>query len=175
MKCDLCDAQATVFLTQIVDGQMQKVNLCESCSQEKGVTDPTSFPFTDLLVGLGSTKKVGSSARELSDAKNIRCPGCNFSLSDFKNVGRLGCSRCYETFASELDGLLKAMHKGTRHIGKVPNHLDEMFQLQGHIEELGLCLEKAIADENYEEAASLRDQIENAESHLTEVSKEART
>ena len=49
MNCDVCKSnQATVFLTQIVDGKMQKVNLCESCSKEKGVTDPTGFALADL-------------------------------------------------------------------------------------------------------------------------------
>ena len=42
MICDVCqDKHATVYLTQIVDGQMQKVNLCEDCAKDKGVTDPT--------------------------------------------------------------------------------------------------------------------------------------
>ena len=55
MVCDVCkNNQATVFLTQIVDGKMQKVNLCESCSKEKGVTDPTGFALADLLLGLGA-------------------------------------------------------------------------------------------------------------------------
>ncbi|MBU3666872.1 MAG: excinuclease ABC subunit B, partial [Chthoniobacterales bacterium] len=36
MQCDVCQSkEATVFLTQIVDGKMQKVNLCEACSKEK--------------------------------------------------------------------------------------------------------------------------------------------
>ena len=175
MKCDLCEEEATVFLTQIVDGQMQKVNLCESCSREKGVTDPTSFPFTDLLVGVGSTEKVGISASEISEARNLKCPGCGFSLSEFKNIGRLGCSQCYQTFAAELEGLLKAMHKGTRHIGKAPSHLDEIFRLQGRIEELGLSLDKAVAEENYEEAARLRDEIGKAEDNLAEAREETST
>ena len=174
MKCDLCDEQATVFLTQIIDGQLQKVNLCESCSQEKGVTDPTSFPFTELLSGLGSTEKVGVSAKEISDSKSLKCPGCDFSLSDFKNIGRLGCSECYQTFASELEGLLSAMHKGTRHIGKAPTRLSAAFQIEGHIEELNLSLDKAVTEENYEEAARLKKKIETAENKLSAAQKQTK-
>jgi len=53
MLCDVCKCNdATVFLTQILEGKMHKVNLCEACSKEKGVQDPTSFALADLLLGL---------------------------------------------------------------------------------------------------------------------------
>ena len=59
MNCDVCKQnQATVFLTQIVEGKMQKVNLCENCSKEKGVTDPTGFALADLLLGLGAAQEI---------------------------------------------------------------------------------------------------------------------
>ena len=51
MNCDVCQQQqATVFLTQIVDGQVRKVNLCEQCAGEKGVTDPAGFALADVLM-----------------------------------------------------------------------------------------------------------------------------
>src|SRR5207302_3395068 len=114
MNCDVCKQNpATVFLTQIVDGKMQKVNLCESCSKEKGVTDPTGFALADLLLGLGAAQAIegGNSVQ--------KCPTCGFSQQDFKKTGRLGCPACYDTFAEGLQSLLKGMHKGTAHHGKV--------------------------------------------------------
>ena len=36
MKCHHCDKQATVHLTQILNGQMHKMDLCESCLREGG-------------------------------------------------------------------------------------------------------------------------------------------
>ena len=51
MKCDFCDTKASVFLTQLVEGQTKKVSLCEKCAQERGVTDPTGFSLADLLLG----------------------------------------------------------------------------------------------------------------------------
>ena len=54
MICDVCKTNtATVYLTQIVDGNMKKINLCEACSKDKGVSDPTGFALADLLLGLG--------------------------------------------------------------------------------------------------------------------------
>jgi protein arginine kinase activator len=79
---------AAVFLTQIVDGKMQKVNLCEGCSKEKGVQDPTGFALADLLLGIGAAEK---SKRRVEHA----LPVCGFTQADFKKTGRLGCSSCY--------------------------------------------------------------------------------
>src|ERR1700712_4830922 len=120
MNCDVCKTnQASVFLTQIVDGKMQKVNLCEACSKEKGVDDPTGFSLADLLLGLGAAQEIEQS----SGGGEIKCPHCGFTQADFKKAGRLGCAECYKVFADGLEGLLKTMHKGTRHIGKVPEAL----------------------------------------------------
>jgi protein arginine kinase activator len=158
MVCDVCKTnQATVFLTQIVDGKMQKVNLCEACSKEKGVTDPTGFALADLLLGLGA-------AQEIEKSGNLqKCPACGFSQADFKKTGRLGCALCYDTFSEGLNSLLKAMHKGTAHVGKMPARLIESMQLETEMKNLQKELEKAIEEEDYESAAELRDQIKNLE------------
>jgi protein arginine kinase activator len=158
MTCDVCKQnQATVFLTQIVDGKMQKVNLCESCSKEKGVTDPTGFALADLLLGLGA-------AQEMERGGVVqKCPVCGFSQADFKKTGRLGCSSCYETFAEGLQSLLKGMHKGTSHRGKVPPRLLKTIEREQQIKTLHQDLRKAVAEENYESAAKIRDQIRSLE------------
>jgi len=154
MICDVCKQnQATVFLTQIVDGKMQKVNLCESCSKEKGVTDPTGFALADLLLGLGAAQEIEKGGGL------VKCPVCGFSQADFKKTGRLGCASCYETFSDALDSLIKGMHKGTEHKGKVPTRLARTMEREQQLKELQRELRKAVADENYESAAQLRDRI----------------
>jgi len=118
MFCDVCQTkEATVFLTQIVEGKMQKVNLCEGCSKEKGVNDPTGFALADLLLGLGAAQEIEK------NPVGSRCPVCGFSQADFKKTGRLGCSACYDAFSEGLSGMLKNMHRGTVHVGKVPRRL----------------------------------------------------
>ena len=49
LKCSICNKEATVHLTQIVNNKIHKVDLCESCAQKKGVTDPEGFSLADLL------------------------------------------------------------------------------------------------------------------------------
>lgn len=158
MKCDVCkEKSATVFLTQIVDGKMQKVNLCESCSKEKGVTDPTGFALADLLLGIGASEEMEKGSG------GARCPVCGFSQADFKKTGRFGCSNCYDVFAEGLESMLKNMHKGTQHKGKVPARLAKQKEREDELKRLQRDLRKAVAEEHYEVAAELRDKIREFE------------
>ena len=59
MLCDLCkNKEATVHLTQMVEGETKKIDLCESCAKEKGVDDPAGFSLADLLLGLGASQEM---------------------------------------------------------------------------------------------------------------------
>jgi protein arginine kinase activator len=162
MLCDVCKCNdATVFLTQIVEGKMQKVNLCDACSKEKGVQDPTGFALADLLLGIGAAEEIEKGGG------TQKCAVCGFTQADFKKTGRLGCSTCYLTFAEGLGSLLKAMHKGTEHVGKVPEHAQRAAELNDRVRSLNESLKKAVEEENYESAASLRDQLKQLESDRT--------
>jgi len=156
MLCNFCKKnEAKVHLTQIVDNKMQKVDLCETCSKEKGVSDPTGFSLADLLLGLGAAQEMekGPGGAEL------KCPHCGFTQADFKKAGRLGCSECYTAFAEGLEGLLKSMHKGPKHVGKVPQSLRQVHDFAERVKSLQKRLEKAISEEDFEQAASYRDEI----------------
>ncbi len=160
MLCDVCKVEtASVFLTQIVEGKMQKVNMCEACSKEKGVSDPTGFALADLLLGMGAAQPV-----ERSAAEGNRCPKCGFTHSEFTKTGRLGCSVCYSTFSEGLEGMLKGMHKGMRHTGKCPERLQRSLALENEVRTLTQELRSAVEGERYEEAAALRDKIKTLES-----------
>ena len=136
---------------------MQKVNLCDACSKEKGVQDPTGFALADLLLGIGAAEEIEKGA------PSQKCPVCGFTQADFKKTGRLGCSVCYVTFSEGLGSLLKAMHKGTEHVGKLPQRASREIELGDRMKALTSDLEKAVKEENYETAASLRDQIKRLE------------
>src|ERR1700739_957281 len=145
MICDVCKTHtATVYLTQIVDGNMKKINLCESCSKEKGVGDPTGFALADLLLGLGENQKV----EHVTQSEH--CPGCGLTQAAFIKTGRLGCSSCYATFSDALGSLIKAMHKGTQHTGKIPARLYGDLARTDWLNELRTHLEDAVYKEDYE-------------------------
>ena len=158
MQCTICkEKPATVHLTQIVGDKMQKLDLCEDCAKAKGINDPTSFSLADadVLFGLGASQEI----EQAGGGVEAKCPRCGFSQADFKKSGRLGCPECYQTFAEGLEGLLKTMHKGIRHAGKVPEALRANREQSDHLKLLQKKLAKAIEDENFEQAAQLRDEI----------------
>lgn len=158
LKCDLCANPATVHLTQIVNNKVHKVDLCETCAQAKGVTDPSGFSLADLLLKASLNPDAPVSA--------VRCEQCGFTQNDFKKHGRFGCPQCYETFSGLIEPMLDNMHKGTAHTGKVPERALERKTLHDRLDELESNLEDAVKTERYEDAARFRDEINQLKQHF---------
>lgn len=157
MKCELCkDNEATIHLTQVVDGAVKKVHLCESCAAQSGFDVHGPMSVTDVLLGLGGDMPEPMPTLKATERS---CPRCHMRRVDFKKTGRLGCPACYEAFEDQLIPLLKVMHRQDRHKGKIPERQREQVQNTNELGELKAQLEKAIAEENYEEAARVRDRI----------------
>ncbi len=152
LKCNLCDKPATVHLTQIVNKDVHKVDLCEACAQAKGVTDPSGFSLADLLLKTTLQPETGVPA-------GTACEQCGTTMADFKRHGRFGCPACYDTFRGALEPLLEGMHKGIAHAGKVPRRALERKSLHDRLTKLELDLTAAVKSEQYEEAARFRDEI----------------
>ena len=151
LKCDLCGKPATVHLTQIVNSKVHKVDLCEGCAQAKGVTDPSGFSLADLLL------KASLNPEQPADV--VRCEQCGATQADFKKLGRFGCPACYEAFKGIVEPMLGNMHKGTVHVGKVPQRALERKSLYDRLTHLQGELDEAIKAERYEDAARFRDEI----------------
>ena len=145
---------------------MQKVDLCEECAKQKGVNDPAGFSLADLLLGLGASQEM----EQAGAGGESKCPSCGFTQADFKKAGRLGCAQCYHTFADGLEQLLKSMHKGTRHRGKIPAAMRESQDLSERLKSLQKKLEKAVSEENFEQAAQCRDEIKETKERLASIS-----
>lgn len=164
MLCDVCNKkEATVHLTEIVNDQVTKLNLCEECAREKGAEMEEHFGLSELLAGLTD---MGTSV-EPETAIAIKCPNCGMAYQNFRKLGRLGCSECYEAFKKELGPLLKRIHGSDRHVGKVPLKGGKTIRDTRTLQDLKMQLEKAIQMEEFEEAAKLRDKIREFESKKT--------
>ncbi|HEY8484953.1 MAG TPA: UvrB/UvrC motif-containing protein [Longimicrobiales bacterium] len=165
MLCDHCgDREAVIHLTQIVNNQMSTYHLCEGCAAEKGLepgVGATNAALSDVLAQMGKGL-AAEGARAVGP-----CAYCGMRLEDFKKTGRVGCSHCYVTFDAHLRTLLRRLHGGTQHVGKVylpPDPTKE--ECQERLAGLRRKLEKAVESEDFERAAQIRDQIRDLEAAL---------
>lgn len=163
MLCIVCkQKEAKVHYTELAQGQVKKVDLCEACAKEKGLSDPTTFNLADILLGLGASQEMEQASE--NKGGGLKCPTCGFTQADFKKTGRLGCSECYEIFSDGLASMLKTMHKGTTHKGKIPHARRKAQDTASLLTQLERDLQGAIQREDFEQAAVLRDQIKAARS-----------
>ena len=159
MLCDICGKnQATVHLTEIVDEQMNELHLCEECARQKSAQMEQQFGLSDLLAGLAEFEKPALE----KEVSSLKCPNCNLTYADFKKIGRLGCGECYKAFKKYLGPLLKRIHGSSQHVGKVPAKV-KVVRKKIDLTDLRNALQKAIENEEFEEAAKLRDQIKELE------------
>jgi protein arginine kinase activator len=158
MKCEACQKEeATVHLTQVINGEVRKMHLCEECAAEKGVDIQNPASIADVLLGLGQPQGERPASR-------AACPNCHLRPADFKKSGRLGCPACFEAFREELEPLLKSMHRTDQHFGKVPRGQSDRIKRSAESAMLQRRLEEAIAAERFEEAAELRDRLQGLRS-----------
>ncbi|HSR04045.1 MAG TPA: UvrB/UvrC motif-containing protein [Proteiniclasticum sp.] len=97
-----------------------------------------------------------------------RCPECRISFGDFQRSGLLGCSYCYEHFSKSLMPTIKRVQGGLTHIGKIPISASHEVVSKRKIDELKLKLKELIIEEKFEEAAVVRDQIQELKKSLEE-------
>ncbi|MFH1202351.1 MAG: UvrB/UvrC motif-containing protein [Candidatus Omnitrophota bacterium] len=161
MLCDICGKNpATVHLTEIIDDQMNELHLCEQCAHQKSLQMDQQFGLSDLLGGLAEFEKP---TKEKEATVAIKCTNCGLTYADFKKIGRLGCSECYNTFKKYLGPLLKKIHGSIIHFGKSPFKVARVLDKRGDLQALRNQLQKAIETEAFEEAARIRDQIKELE------------
>ena len=67
MVCDACgERDAVVHLTQVVDGTVTQVHLCEKCAADKGVETTVAAPKTPLTSLLQTVQQQLASEQTLS-------------------------------------------------------------------------------------------------------------
>lgn len=157
MVCDNChERDAVVNLTTIENNAVRQLHLCEQCAAERGVETTVAAPKHPLGEFLQAMQQQSVPAS--TDAG--RCAFCGLTMKDFRDTGRMGCARCYTTFESSMRELLRRVHGGSRHIGRVYRApKEEVLEKAGVLGELRDKLRRAIELEQFEAAAELRDRI----------------
>jgi protein arginine kinase activator len=168
MLCQHCKQnEATTHIRRVINGAAEEYHLCAACAKEAGLgaqfaAPEFGFHLSDLFSGF-----LGSSLRGQGSPSPARCELGGSSLHEIIQSSRVGCARCYETFAGQLRPTLQRIHGGAlRHTGKTPGADPAEAarrQLQTRIERLRGEIAGAVQAEDYERAAGLRDEIRKLE------------
>ena len=187
MLCEKCNKnEANIRYTEIINGEKREIMLCENCSHKIGL-DNISFnmpiDFSSFCGGVVDNEEHDKDTivPVFKTIKQLRCNSCNMTYDEFINIGKFGCEECYKIFSPKVDSLLKRIHGNNKHVGRKSlqsnvgsaifgnsqkdnvggdAHIDpQKCNKENQLEKLQNDLKKAIADERYEDAAKIRDEI----------------
>ena len=162
--CQICKkVQATIHLTDIHNSVKKEVHMCEGCAAKNGfnLQSTAGLPHLLGLAAKGKQSGVKPAADETS------CPNCGMKWSDFRSRGRLGCSDDYRVFREKLEPMLAEIHGyNLHHVGKNPATLNEEAKIRKLINIAERKLKVMVAQENYEVAVALRDELVDLKKRL---------
>lgn len=176
MICDACKKnEATIHITKIINGVKHEMNLCAECAgknEEFNIVPDmdmmSPFSFQNILSGLMDYVNITSKNNK---SVELVCKNCGANYREFKEKGLLGCSQCYENFKPTIMSVIKGVQSNVEHVGKIPRKSGrDLFQRKRMVK-LKEELQKAIAIEEYERAAELRDEIRKIEKDKLENDK----
>lgn len=173
MQCQKCGQRpASLHYTKIINGEKTEFHLCDECAHEQGEQMSgleNGFSIHHLLSGLlnfDPPSPEGQSRTATSRQQVLRCPTCGLTYNQFSKIGRFGCSDCYHAFRDRLEPLFRRVQGNTTHRGKVPRRTGGRMKIRREMEQLKSSLNQCIQQEEFEEAARLRDQIRSLQEKL---------
>ena len=132
----------------VVNGQTTTRNLCRECIKK--------YKAGDLQAILAA---VLSTMTDKAQAPDLTCPQCGETYAEFQKTGMLGCPACYRAFSRELSPLIARIQGRAQHAGRRPPVSEEEKERISQMEDLRRRMEAAVAVEDFEEAARLRDAL----------------
>ena len=166
MLCQKCHKNsATVRYAEVVDGKVADLHLCADCLTKHQNQANQGFELSGPPSpgGKGPTRVVLEAGPR---TEYQTCAVCETSLATVLKTGKVGCVDCYESFGSQLSAVLEGIHGSTQHRGTRPRVDDARERVRANLQTKRLLLRSALDAENYEEAATLRDDIRTLESGL---------
>lgn len=168
-NCAQCGAPATVYVLQMADGVITQQPLCAACALRRGLGKDAKT--LKMLSANFFRQLLGDSLGQ------VVCPNCGLTVAKFQEGRLLGCHRCYAAFSKFLAPLFDRMQHSPRHRGKRFRPAEDGIAtengktsgvarrgrlckpIHGGIRMLQSHLRLAVAVENYEEAAAIRDRL----------------
>lgn len=170
MTCQRCNTNpVSVHVTEVKNfeapgdpqNEIEEHHLCAECAQQ---LDLPQLSFSPKVASLWKLLQFHT-----QKVKTIRCPDCGMTLEELRRRGRVGCAKDYEVFREYLDELLSRMHGSGSHVGRLPGMPEGSLQRLHQMTSLKNELDLAVRDEDYERAATLRDEIQELETSGSEV------
>jgi protein arginine kinase activator len=167
MLCQYCGKnEATTHIKKIINGEKTEMHLCPECARALGYDDM----FTGLDLNLDDFFGGFFSGAPMSrlSSRVVRCEKCGSTFEDIARTGTVGCSECYKTFYDKLEPSIRRIHGNAVHRGKIPSGTGDPSQFsqertekrnEGKIRSLKEELSRLVAEENFEKAAQIRDEI----------------
>ncbi len=176
MLCQECHkSEANIHIIKSVEGKQTEEFLCEYCAREREELDFTFEPQFSLHKLFASMLNQGIlESRDAMLAQKSQCPECGLSFAQFSQIGRLGCSDCYTAFEDSLKPLLGRLHASSTHTGKIPARTQRRVEYKRELEQLKEELQQKVQNEEFEDAAVLRDKIRAMEKGLEKEEPENR-
>lgn len=167
--CQVCkERPASAHLWEsLEDGSTRALHICLHCIQELGLDLRENPPPIDAIVppktdpGSGLHQALSDEVKQGLHQQELACPHCGLSWSDYRTQKRLGCAHDYEVFRSRLEPLIQESHGNLQHRGRRPHEgQDERLRLKAaRRTEMERRLKEAIAREDFEAAAIIRDEL----------------
>lgn len=164
MLCQKCHKNlASVRYAEVVDGAVKDLHLCQGCLTDQQENEQTGFELSEPAQFVRPPKKTALTEAASSEEC---CESCGMALKSILEFGRVGCSACYHSFPAQMESLLEGIHIALNHRGKVPRLDDARARVRSELQSKRALLKTALDMENYEEAATLRDEIRALETGL---------
>ncbi|MEW8957207.1 UvrB/UvrC motif-containing protein [Clostridium sp.] len=164
MLCEKCNKnKANVHIIKVINGIKQEMNLCDMCAKDQENLSLTidgslesPFNFQNLISGLMDYINDGVNNE---NNINIQCPSCKTTYLEVRKKGLLGCNDCYKAFENYITPMIRGVQKDVEHVGKLPEKVGKEIIEKRKVLKLKEELQEAILSEEYEKAATIRDEI----------------
>lgn len=164
MKCQQCEKSAVFHITELEEGEVREVHLCEdhargylTQSDGDGGGEGKESPTVGGM--LSGPLSIAKTADDLAEIDQKACSMCGITFFEFRNNGRLGCPHDYVQFEKELEPLIANIHGATEHVGRTPSRFAAGTEPLTAAVGMRREMKDAVECEDYEQAGSLRDDL----------------
>lgn len=159
MNCQKCGIKkGQIQVTRLIEGTLKEILLCDECLREEMQLQNESLQTPNYML-TAILDAVSQSAIPVNLIRTTSCSKCGMTFGMYREIGKMGCGTCYQTFADRLERIVNNWHGHGVHVGKRPQTgVNDLVEKEA-LRKWHRALNEAIRREDYEEAAILRDLI----------------